>query len=317
MKTNTEKTGLHPRSKHRSLYDLAALIDTFPPLKPFVTINKYGNESVDFANPDAVKALNKAILKLDYGIENWDIPASYLCPPIPGRAEYLHHVADVLATSNKGVIPTGHEVRVLDIGIGANCIYPILGHQEYDWHFVGSDVDAVSIESAEKIIAENAVLQGAITCRLQTAKSHIFKNIIHADDCFDCTICNPPFHASLEDALRGTLRKIHNLKKQKNAKTVLNFGGQNAELWCEGGELAFITAMIGESIMFKTKCLWFSTLVSKSENLSRIYNLLNKSPAFDVKTITMGIGNKVNRIVFWTYLNEKQQVDWVEKRWAI
>lgn len=314
MKSEIEKKGLHPRNKHRFNYDFAALMTAFPPLKPFVAINKFGNESIDFANPQAVKALNKALLKHDYGVENWDIPNTYLCPPIPGRTEYIHHIADVLSTSNKGIVPIGKQIRILDIGIGANCIYPIIGHREYGWQFVGSDIDAVSIQSAEKIIASNAVLHGAIECRLQTSKEHIFKNIIQSNDFFDCTLCNPPFHASLAEATKGTQRKLNNLGKAKQGKPILNFGGQNAELWCEGGEINFINTLISESLAFKSQCLWFSTLVSKNENVGKVYASLKKARSIEVKTITMEIGNKLSRIVFWTYFDKKQQADWHTKR---
>ena len=301
MNPNTEKTGLHPRNKHRFRYDFAALTTAFPPLKSFVAINKYGGESIDFANPYAVKALNKALLKHDYGVENWDIPPTYLCPPIPSRAEYIHQVADVLSVSNKGKVSIGNNIRILDIGMGANCIYPIIGHREYGWQFVGSDVDAVSIQNAEKIVSDNAILRGSIECRLQIAKAHIFKNIIAQDDFFDCTICNPPFHSSLAEATRGTQRKLNNLGKAKQGKTTLNFGGQNAELWCEGGELAFTNNMILESSLFKTQVQWFSTLVSKNENVGKIYALLKKISAKQVKTIEMSIGNKLSRLVFWAF----------------
>lgn len=314
MKLEIEKKGLHQKNKHRLGYDFAALTTTFLPLKSFVKINKFGNESIDFANPQAVKALNKALLKHDYGVENWDIPNTYLCPPIPGRAEYIHHIADVLSISNNGKITIGNQIRILDIGIGANCIYPIIGHREYGWQFVGSDVDNVSIQSAQKIVSSNAVLEGAIACRLQTSKDHIFKNIIAPDDYFDCTLCNPPFHASLAEATKGTQRKLNNLGKTKQGKPILNFGGQNAELWCEGGEIAFINNLISESQTFKTQCLWFSTLVSKNENVGKVYASLKKVKAYEVKTITMEIGNKLSRIVFWTYFDKKQQADWLTKR---
>ena len=88
------------------MYDFPALIADFPTLKSFISTNKYGNDSVDYANPDAVKALNQALLKHFYGIENWDIPDGYLCPPIPGRAEYIHHISDLL-TTEKGEILRG------------------------------------------------------------------------------------------------------------------------------------------------------------------------------------------------------------------
>ena len=316
MDIPTEKTELHPRNKHRARYDFAALTAVFPTLKSFVTANKYGNDSIDFANPNAVKALNKAILMTDYGIQYWDIPPQYLCPPIPSRAEYIHQIADILSNYKADALPKGNKIRILDIGTGANGIYPIIGHQAYDWQFVASDIDEKSIQSVEKIVAANPDLQGAITCRLQTSTSAIFQNIIKPDEYFDCTLCNPPFHATLEEAIKGTQRKLRNLgnfDKTKKTKPVLNFGGQNTELWCEGGEIAFITNMITESAFFKTQCLWFSTLVSKGDNLPEIYTLLTKNRVFETKTITLNIGNKISRLVFWTYLNQKEQAERLHK----
>ena len=117
-----QKSGLHPRNRHRSRYDFPALIASCPALAPFVKPNAWGDVSVDFADPAAVKMLNRALLQHFYGIEHWDIPADYLCPPIPGRADYLHHLADLLATSNGGEIPRGKGVAILDVGVGANCI---------------------------------------------------------------------------------------------------------------------------------------------------------------------------------------------------
>ena len=90
------------------------MIASCPDLAGFVSPNKYGDDSVDFFNPDAVKILNRALLKHHYGIENWEIPEGYLCPPIPGRADYLHHIADVLSLRNEGNIPTGNKIKCLE-----------------------------------------------------------------------------------------------------------------------------------------------------------------------------------------------------------
>jgi len=56
------KSQLHPRSKHRNRYNFPQLIKTCPELASFVAVNAYGDESIDFFNPAAVKALNKALL---------------------------------------------------------------------------------------------------------------------------------------------------------------------------------------------------------------------------------------------------------------
>ncbi|WP_338378712.1 23S rRNA (adenine(1618)-N(6))-methyltransferase RlmF [uncultured Flavobacterium sp.] len=306
MNITPQKKGFHQRNKHNVAYDFEKLISTTPTLKEFISINKFGNESIDFSNSKAVKTLNTALLKTYYNIKYWDIPQGFLCPPIPGRAEYIHHIADVLSEVY-GEIPTGKKIKILDIGTGSNLIYPIIGVNEYGWQFVGSEIDSQSIKWADKIVKSNISLKDLIELRIQSSKRNIFKNIIKEGEYFDMTLCNPPFHSSKAEATKGTIRKVKNLKNEITSKPTLNFGGVNNELWCEGGELAFITNMIYESVHFKTQSLWFSTLVSKKENLKPIYNLLKKVGAVEVKTINQEQGNKISRLVFWSFkeLNNK------------
>ena len=315
-KISSEKSELHPRNKHRSRYDFKQLIEVCPDLKPFVSINQFGIETIDFTNPIAVKVLNQALLKQFYNIHFWDIPQNYLCPPIPGRVDYIHNIADVLASSNGNVIPRGKNVKVLDIGVGANCIYPLLGHQEYGWSYIGSDIDSFSIKIANQIIQANSLSKN-IELRLQKYSTQIFNGIIKPNEIIDVTLCNPPFHSSASEAKEGTDRKWKNLGQQKLIKSNLNFGGQSNELWCKGGERAFILKMIEESVSFSQNCLWFTTLVSKSENLSSIYNALKKVNATEIKTVNISQGIKTSRLVAWTFMNETQHIQWSIKRWKV
>ena len=314
MKSDNTKLKLHPRNKHRERYDFNQLTLANPALAPYVNANEYGEASVDFSNPLAVKTLNQALLKQFYDVSVWDIPQQYLCPPIPGRADYLHYLADLLSTKNGDVIPTGDSVRVLDIGVGANMVYPLIGHHAYGWHFVGADIEVNALKNAQYIIDENA-LSNAISLRLQPAKSSIFNSIIHQGETFTLTMCNPPFHSSLHEAQAGTARKWRGLSKASAKQAIekhprLNFGGQSAELYCEGGEEAFVTAMINESKQYGAQCLWFSTLISKAATLPSIYRALKKANALTVKTIEMAQGQKQSRIVAWTFSNESQQRTW-------
>jgi 23S rRNA (adenine1618-N6)-methyltransferase len=319
-----EKSGLHPRNKHRSRYDFDQLIIANAELAQFVKLNAYQDASIDFANPQAVKVLNQALLQQFYNIANWDIPAQYLCPPIPGRADYLHYTADLLGSTNGGVIPYGESIRVLDIGVGANAIYPIIGYREYGWHFVGADIDPIAIANAQQILDANTELSEVIKLRLQTTSTAIFNGIVQQNESFDLTICNPPFHASLNDAVAGTQRKLKNLavsqskntaerhikNKAVDKKIMLNFGGQSNELYCEGGEEAFVKQMISESVTLKNQCLWFTTLISKATTLPAVYRALKTANALEVKTIDMAQGQKKSRLVAWTYLNTNQQRAW-------
>jgi 23S rRNA (adenine1618-N6)-methyltransferase len=314
-KQHTIKTRLHIRNKHRERYNLKLLTDSCPELAQFVTKNKYGDDTIDFFNANAVKALNKALLMRYYGISFWEIPNGYLCPPIPGRADYIHHIANVLSGSNFGRIPKGPKIKCLDIGVGANCVYPIIGNSAYGWSFIGADIDPIAMASANKIIASNSNLKGSIECRLQTKTSETFYGILKKDEQIDMSICNPPFHASLDEAQKGTLRKLSNLKNKKITKTELNFGGKSGELWTDGGEKKFILKMIRQSSQFAKSCCWFSTLVSKQSNLKYIYETLDTLEVKKYKTISMGQGHKTSRIVAWTFLNAKEERNWVKERW--
>jgi len=314
-KNTPEKTNLHPRNQDRFGYNFDELIKILPKLEQFVTTNENQKKTIDFSNPDAVKALNKALLIDHFDIQEWDIPRNYLCPPIPGRADYIHYIADLLAIANNGIIPEGEAVQGLDIGVGANCIYPIIGNSIYGWSFVATDIDENAIQNCKKIITANPKLIDAISLQLQTESRFLFKNIITPEDRFTFTICNPPFHSSKEEASKSALRKINNLQdktfENKAAKPILNFGGQNAELWCNGGELGFLTQMIYESAKYPLQCLWFTSLVSKKENLSTVYKTLDKVNAVEVKTIEMAQGQKTSRIVAWTFMTAAQQNSWV------
>lgn len=296
----TIKSTLHTRNRNREPYDLKALVNVVPELGNHIKPNKYGTESIDFASAEAVKLLNQALLNHYYGIEKWDFPDANLCPPIPGRADYLHAIADLLSEGT-GELKKSSQIKGLDIGTGASLIYPILGVTEYDWSFIATDIDAKSIASAEKIIEANDSLKGKIELRLQKNADSIFNGILNPDDKIDFTMCNPPFHASQEDALRGTRRKTKNLTGSTNSKPELNFAGISNELITEGGEVEFIKIMIKQSKTRGTQCRWFTTLVSKQDNLKSIYKQLRKAEVNVLKTIPLGTGNKSSRIVAWSF----------------
>ena len=300
----TERNELHKRNRHNGQYDFPSLTEVYPQLKKFVTLNPYGTQTINFFNPQAVKALNKALLMKYYGIRYWDIPKGYLCPPIPGRADYIHYIADLIQTeclNGNTDLDNGRKYRCLDIGVGANCIYPIIGQTEYGWTFVGTDIDPVSIDNARKIITCNPILAHKIELRLQKDKQKIFDGIIAVDEYFDVTICNPPFHSSKEEAEDGTIRKLSSLKGEKVTKAKLNFGGNANELWCEGGELRFLSNMISESRKYQKNFGWFTSLVSKGKNLDVLCAKLKAVNVTEYKIIQMNQGTKSSRILAWRF----------------
>ena len=302
-------SGLHPRNRHQGHYDFDALLAQTPELARHVVRTVAGERSIDFASPDAVRALNGALLRLQYGIRHWEIPPRYLCPPVPGRADYLHGLADLLASDHAGRIPRGASVRGLDIGVGANVIYPLLGHAEYGWHFVGTDIDADALAVAQRNLDRNPGFAAAIELRRQREQGRIFHGVLQPGERFDVSLCNPPFHASAADAARGSQRKWRNLGKatRSNSPPRLNFGGQSNELWCSGGEAAFLRRMVEESRGVGDAIGWFSSLVSKAEHLPALRKQLRDVDAREVREIAMAQGNKQSRFMAWTFLDAAQR----------
>ena len=279
---------MHPKNPFVDDYDFDTLLQHFAALKNFVFVNKYGNKTIAFGDRHAVKALNSALLKAHYGIV-WDIPENNLCPPIPGRLDYLLHIADLVDKK---------DVRLLDIGTGANLIYPILATCHFKWHCTASEVDNDALINAQRIIDQNSIL-GKIALRPQKFKDHILEHIVRPGDVFDVVVCNPPFYKSAQDAQQSNRRKVHNLKLKEKDK--LNFGGLSNELWYKGGEAAFVKKMVSESVQFKAQVHWFTSLISKKESLKSIKKAIDKTGATEVKVIEMGQGNKISRFIAWTF----------------
>lgn len=314
------KPGLHPRNKNLTGYDFPALTAIAPGLQRYLITTPAGMQSIDFSNPGAVKALNRAILALHYGVKGWEIPAGYLCPPIPGRADYIHSLADLLATCNKKTIPTGAGVRVLDIGVGANCVYPLIGHAEYGWRFLGTDIDPIALNNAQTILSKNPALTADIELRLQPVWDNIFVGLLQSGESFDLSMCNPPFHNSPADVIAVSQRKWTNLgkpgAKKGAAQPRLNFGGGGTELWCNGGERAFLKSMVEQSANIPKRCLWFTSLVSKAENIEHVEAALKKAKAIESRIIPMAQGQKQSRLIAWTFCGNGDREKWRKARWS-
>ena len=319
MNTNKKikpgKGVLHPRNKHIGQYDFPVLIKTCPELAPCVITNPKGELSIKFSDAQSVLLLNKALLAHFYNISFWQIPAGYLCPPIPGRVDYIHYIADLLSDSFAGNIPQGSQIKGLDIGCGANCIYPILGSRSYDWSFVGSDIDALAVKTATLLVNANKNISNKISIREQKNPQQILSGIVKKADRFAFSMCNPPFHSSMEKAAQGSLLKQKNLSKKSKTMNVtkedattpsLNFAGQAHELSCAGGEIAFVKQMAAESLISKDQVCWFTCLLSKSENVSPLRKQLTAQNAKQVRVIEMSQGHKISRFIAWTYLDNQQ-----------
>jgi 23S rRNA (adenine1618-N6)-methyltransferase len=295
------KPGLHPRNRHACRLDFERLRGASPDLRAHLRQAPHGGLTIDFGDPRAVRALNRSLLADAYGIRGFDLPPGYLCPPVPGRADYVHHAADLLAADHGGRVPRGPGVRVLDVGTGASAIYPLVGHSEYGWSFVGTDVDEAALAAAARVLAANPGLADAIVLRRQADPRAAFAGVVHAGEHFDLVMCNPPFYTSARAAAEAAREKWRKLGRGA-AGTARNFGGTAAELWCEGGESGFLRRMVAQSEGFAGQVGWFTSLVSSAATLPAVEGALRRVGARRVRTVPMAHGQKRSRFVAWSFV---------------
>lgn len=299
---------LHPRNAHHGRYDFSTLTKALPALTTFIRVNPAGEPTIDFTDNNAVMVLNQALLAKYYKVKFWQLPEGYLCPPVPGRADYVHYLADLLASNFAGNVPQGKQIALLDIGTGANVIYPIIASHSYGWQVTGTETDPVALKSAQVIVASNPGLRANVRV-VQQHNNAMFSGIIMPSQRFHLTMCNPPFFASQAEAEAASSRKWANLGKAAQGHQ-RNFAGQQHELWCKGGELAFISQMITESQLFKLQVCWFTSLVSQQKHLAVLQKLLRSVGAVQTQVIEMRQGQKVSRILAWSFLTAVQQQSW-------
>lgn len=314
-----KSTGVHKRNQHKGKYHFPTLVKAVPELKPKLTKNPQGEQTIDFSDPQSVILLNKALLKSVYDINEWSIPKSYLCPPIPSRADYIHRLAEILESDGWNA---SKEIRGIDIGAGANAVYPLIGASFYHWHFIATDINKPSIDNIHLILKQNNQLQSLITPVLQSEPKFMFRGVVDESGKYHFSLCNPPFHSSTQEAAQGTTRKVNNLTKNKSygksyetsankgKPAPLNFGGQHNELWCPGGEFGFVSRMVRESVHYSDQILWFTCLISKKDNVRPLRKLIEKQGAEELRIIEMKHGNKVSRFIAWTFQNGDTRKLW-------
>ena len=284
---------MHPRNRYREPYDLDRLAAVVPELRAYLRATPDGRGTVDFAHPDAVRHLNRALLLNDYGLDRYDLPPDALTPAVPSRLDYVHVVADLLAGRPTDEGP----VRGLDIGTGASLIYPILGVREYGWRFVGTDVNEVSLRAAGAIVDVNPVLKGRVALRRQRKSGSVFDGVIQPGERFAFSMCNPPFFESAEAARAATARKWRQLGRPDASGR--NFGGAGTELHTPGGEPQFLRTMIRESYGYRERVAWFTTLVSQRGYLKVAEGCFRKNPPRRREVVALSTGAKTSRVLAW------------------
>ncbi|XP_077246559.1 methyltransferase isoform X2 [Tasmannia lanceolata] len=335
-----EPPTIHPRNRYaENPPDFRLLASLYPSFEPFVFYSRDGRPRIDWTDFNATRELTRILLHHHHSI-NWWIPDGQLCPTVPNRSNYIHWIEDLLSSD---VIPKidggGVRVRGFDIGTGANCIYPLLGASLLGWNFVGSDVTDVALEWAEKNVGNNPHLSELIEIRKAVDQSFsdgvtsdlgeivsvvpgieeesdkdgsvvvevdalsdgkksyqgppVLIGVVRDGEKFDFCMCNPPFFESIAEA-------------GLNPKT--SCGGTFEEMVCPGGEQAFITQIIEDSVKLKQSFRWYTTMVGRKANLKVLVPKLREVGVSIVKTTEFVQGQTSRWGLAWSFLAPTKKI---------
>lgn len=264
--------------------DFLILIKEFPELKKYIIKHdeKIEEFSFDWSNNDLSLLMTKSILNYYFNIKYYDIPKGFLIPPVPSRLNYLNLINELIKDIEK------ENIIGVDIGTGANIIYPILGNSIYSWKFICSEINNESYNNAKLILQKNN-LEENINLIKQENKNNIFVSIINQENKYTFSMCNPPYYDYEQEI------KIEDKKRD----TEYNFD----EVYYEKGELGFFERYFEESICYKKNIFLFTILIGKKSNSEIIYDKINSYNNIiklcDIKKIMTG--NNVRYIIYWSF----------------
>ncbi|KAE8375975.1 DUF890 domain protein [Aspergillus bertholletiae] len=262
------------------------------------------NNQLDFSDPDAVRQLSKSLLQRDFGL-NVHIPENRLCPPVPNRLNYILWLQSLLDT-------TGYEYRDdydpdrnvvgLDIGTGCCSIYPLLGCSlRPQWNFVATDIDDDNIRTSQEAVSGNK-----LESRIRIVKADPSGDLISFDklevERLDFTMCNPPFYTSREELVTSALTKE---RPPFSACT-----GAEVEMVTQGGEVAFVSRMIEESLSLRQKVLWYTSMLGKLSSVSILVEKLIGHGNHNYAVTEFVQGSKTRRwAIAWSWGDLRPSVD--------
>ncbi|RHY63129.1 hypothetical protein DYB30_002127, partial [Aphanomyces astaci] len=240
--------------------------------------------------------LTRALLHRDFGITTWHVPLNRLCPPLPNRLNYIHWIEDLILFSQSSYVSTEDApIWGVDIGTGASVIYPLLGHSLNQWRFLATDVDAESIEYAaanlrsnhlEHVIHLETVADGHDAAILPTAS--IQRRCRH-DGPVLFTMCNPPFFDSIDQA-------------DTNPRTACT--GSASEMTTPGGEVAFVTRMIQDSLLLTSQVRWYTSLIGRKSSLRPLLAILRSHGIPNMRTTEFLQGRTTRWGLAWSFTTD-------------
>lgn len=298
---------MHPRNPYSAPIGIAELARQFPDVCDHV-ISRSANGHIvyDWNAPGATYAVTRALLKRDFALD-WQQPPQFLCPPVPGRLNYLLWVEDLVLQDAAAAT----SVCVADIGTGASAIFPLIGARRFGWSFIALDSSADALEHARANVDRNC-LQHLVSLRLVPHDGNI-ADALALHPSITHTMCNPPFFSSSSSS---AWRQRAHAGGAGGAGVKVACAAVEPELYTEGGELEFMGKIIQQSAASPCRhhVRWFTCMVGIKADLAQLKRMCSDAGAAQVRTTTFFQGQTLRWGLAWSFLQEKERAQAAAKR---
>uniref|UniRef100_T1ITX6 U6 small nuclear RNA (adenine-(43)-N(6))-methyltransferase n=1 Tax=Strigamia maritima TaxID=126957 RepID=T1ITX6_STRMM len=278
---------IHPRNPYKIPPDIQELVKECSELEKYAVIISDGKMMIDFKNPEALRLYTQALLKKDFGLIV-DLPTDRLVPTLTLRLNYILWIEDLL---NLLMTKDNKQVKGIDIGCGASCIYPLLGSKMNGWKFVATENDDKSIKFCKENIRNNSLC--SLITVIPVEGNAILRDVVK--DNFHFCMCNPPFFSSLDEA--------EGKQKIKQRSNTVNTANDN-EMVTDGGEIEFVRKIIEDSVHLKDKIKLYTTMLGKKVSVKVIKHLLKENDVTNIATTEFCQGKTMRWGIAWSFLDD-------------
>uniref|UniRef100_A0A8C1NYC8 U6 small nuclear RNA (adenine-(43)-N(6))-methyltransferase n=2 Tax=Cyprinus carpio TaxID=7962 RepID=A0A8C1NYC8_CYPCA len=281
---------MHPRNRYKDKPpDFVYLASKYPEFQKHVQTTLTGRVTLNFKDPEAVRALTCTLLKEDFGL-TIEIPLERLIPTVPLRLNYIHWVEDLTGGQE-------NPRRGIDISTGASCIYPLLGATMNGWFFLATEVDDICFNYAKKNVEQNHLAELIRVVKVPQ-KTLLMDALKEQSIVYDFCMCNPPFFANQLEA-----KGVNSRNSRRPPPSSINTGGVT-EIMAEGGELEFVKRIIHDSLQLKKRLRWYSCMLGKKCSLAPLKDELLKQGVPKVTHTEFCQGRTMRWALAWSFYDD-------------
>ncbi|PIC38703.1 hypothetical protein B9Z55_010622 [Caenorhabditis nigoni] len=300
---------MHPRNPYRDKPpDFKALAIEYPEFRKFCQYVSNGKVTLDFRKDAAVRCLTQTLLKKDFSL-NVNLPAGHLVPRVPQKLNYCLLIDDILQANS-----ITSNVVGIDIGTGTSCIHALIGARHFGWKFVATDGDENSVQVAHENVARNEMGDSICVVHVNPAVKTVLMDVINSmpDSEFSFCMCNPPFFEKSDKEERFCEEPSlsnetysnsfdFDMRSAPHSETIAS----SAELYVEGGEVAFVNRIIDDSVCLRDRIKFYTTMIGRKSSLKPLLHRLERfgeNVKFLVHPLNQG---KTKRwMLAWTFAKE-------------